>query len=227
MTRLPPNDCMQRTRRLCFVSMSNSYGRRVADAARWRHNVRNHLILGLVILAVALCNSCGRQSRSSDDSPKIQWVDPANLKPGPIRHEALSDDQRQRIAAVQKVFAEVDSSPIEKWFEDFRRDVNPGRELSIWEAMAAAYSRYNSDKSLSLEQRKELFGVLLTGSGAPEEEAIKHLKLKVLSEAEARSALRTLAAEWAKKRQSDGAANRSQPGQPQTNRTSAAAGSRR
>ena len=133
----------------------------------------------------------------------------------------------QRIAAVQKVFAEVDSTPPEKWIEDFKRDMNPDRELAIWEAMAAAYSKQNSAKAFSLPQRKELFGVLLTGSGASEDEAIKHLKLKVLSEDEARSALRTLAEEWGKKRQPDGAANGSQPIRSETNRTSSAAGSRR
>jgi hypothetical protein len=105
--------------------------------------------------------------------------------------------------------------------------MNPDRELAIWEAMAATYSKQNSAKAFSLPQRKELFGVLLTGSGASEDEAIKHLKLKVLSEAEARSALRNLAEEWGKKRQPDGPANGSQPIRAETNRTSSSAGSRR
>ena len=168
------------------------------------HHMRRHFTTGLVVLAIALCTSCDRQSPTSADSQKVQWVDPATLKPGPIRHERLSDEQMQRIAAVQKVFAEVDSNPLEKWVEDFKRDMNPDREIAIWETMAAAYSKVNSPKTFSLPQRKELFGVMLTGSGASEDETIKHLKPKVLSEAEARSALRTLAQEWEKKRQADG-----------------------
>ncbi len=202
-------------------------GRGIGEPRGWRHQMRRHLTSGLAIFVIALSPSCGRQSPASADSPKVQWVDPATLKPGPIRHEELSTEQLRRIGVVQKIFAEVDSTPLEKWIEDFKRDLHPDRELGIWEAMAAAYSRCNADKAFSLPQRKELFGVLLTGSGASEDEAIEHLKLKTLSEAEARSALRTLGDEWAKKSQHDGAANGSEPIRSETNRTSSTAGSRR
>ena len=56
--------------------------------------------------------------------------------------------------------------------------------------------RYESDRNWSRDQKKELFGVLLVGSGAPPDEGLKHLKLKVLSQEEAKEALEVLEKEW-------------------------------
>ena len=78
--------------------------------------------------------------------------------------------------------------------------MHPDREVSIWEAMGRAYVHYTADKSLSIEKKKELFGILLVGSGAPPDEAIKHLDLKEFSEAEAREALKFLTEEWKKEK---------------------------
>jgi len=87
----------------------------------------------------------------------------------------------ERIKAVQVAFAEVDPTPQEKWIEDFKRDMNPERELAIWEVMARAYTAYTAERNLSLAKRKELFGIILTGSGASAEDALLHLKLKLFT----------------------------------------------
>lgn len=55
----------------------------------------------------------------------------------------------ERINALQQTFAEVDPTPLAKWVEDFKRDVDPERELRIYEAMAQAYRAYCQGKNLS------------------------------------------------------------------------------
>lgn len=142
----------------------------------------------VVVLVAFLVTGCDRGSTSGD--AKTQWIDPSKLEPGPIRHASLTEEQIARVQRVQKVFSEVDPSPIEKWVEDFRRDANPERELSLWESMATAYETFTTSRTLTLAARKEVFGVVLLRSGAPEEEVLKHLKLKVLTEKDARDIMR-------------------------------------
>jgi hypothetical protein len=91
-----------------------------------------------------------------------------------------------QVKRLQKTFSEVDSSPLEKWVEDFKRDSHPEKELEIWEAMANAYESFTTTKNLTLDAKKEVFQVVLLRSGAPEEDVLLHLKLKVLSEKDAR-----------------------------------------
>ncbi len=161
----------------------------------------------LLWLAIVACLAVGVAAvilSRSDPAPAgktgtTQWVDPATLKPGPIRREQLSAEQLKRIAAVREMLGDVDTSPLEQWVDDFKRDADPDRELAIWEAMARAYVRCTADRNWPLEKRKELFGILLVGSGAPPDEALAHLKLKTVSEAEAREALGALAEDWKKR----------------------------
>ena len=150
----------------------------------------------MAALAVFIA-SCGKEEPKESD--RLQWVDPAKIKQGPILRDQLTAEQTTRIASVQSVFKEVDSAPLDKWLEDFKRDVNPDREIAIWEIMASVYTNITASKGWSLDQKKELFGVLLVGSGAPPDEAIKHLKLKALSQAEAKEALDAIGKEWNKR----------------------------
>lgn len=147
------------------------------------HRPNINLIAALA-LSVILLAGCDRASTSSDS--KTQWIDPNKLEAGPVRHTNLTEDQTSRIQRVQKIFSEVDPSPIEKWMEDFKRDTNPERELAIWEGMATAYATYIASNSLTLAGKKEVFQVVLLRSGASDDEVLKHLDLKILTETDAR-----------------------------------------
>lgn len=92
----------------------------------------------------------------------------------------------ERIKKLQQAFSEVDPTPIEKWVDDFKRDLNPDRELSVWEGMATAYTAFTKGKTLSADAKKDVFQVVLLRSGAPETEVLKNLSLKVLAEADAK-----------------------------------------
>ena len=147
----------------------------------------------VVVLVALLVTGCDRGGTSGD--AKTQWLNANKLKPGPIRHASLTEDQMARVQRVQKVFSEVDPSPVEKWVEDFRRDVNPERELSLWESMATAYETFTASRTLTLDGKQEVFTVVLLRSGAPEEEVLKHLNLKVLTEKDARNIMRLFSAQ--------------------------------
>src|SRR5262249_42454280 len=144
--------------------------------------------LAILISSSPIFISC--QSQESKEAKSTQWIDPSKLQPGPIRHENLSDEQISRIGKVQAVFADVDSTPLDKWIDDFKRDVDPDHEIAIWEAMAHAYKGVIDGKNWPLEKREELLGILLVGSSAPIDEAMKHVKLSEVSESEAREVLR-------------------------------------
>lgn len=170
------------------------------DSRRWSRKYSLLLLAIVVCLVVGLAAVIisGGGPGSTKKTGSTQWVDPSKLTPGPIRRDQLSVEQTKRIAAIRGLLGAVDSSPQEKWEDDFRRDADPDRELATWEAMAKAYARYTANKNWPIDKRKELFAVLLVGSGAPPDEALAHMKLKIVSEAEAREALGILAEEWRK-----------------------------
>ena len=128
---------------------------------------------------------CARQAENQQ--PKIERVNPADLKPLPIQHDQLSDDQIRRIKKLHETFAEVDKSSLETWTDNFKRDLNPDKEIAIWERIAKAYANYTSQKELSPEAKEDAFQTLLMCSMSSDEETIKSLKLKVLSQDEART----------------------------------------
>jgi hypothetical protein len=64
--------------------------------------------------------------------------------------------------------------------------MNPDKEIASWERIAKVYTNYTSRKELSLEAKEDVFQTLLMCSMSSDEETIKSLKLKVLSQDEAR-----------------------------------------
>jgi hypothetical protein len=137
--------------------------------------------VAIAVLAV-ISRELGNNSRNSN----AKWIDPKKLEPGPIRNVDLTPDQMDRVRRLQKTFSEVDSSPLDKWVEDFKRDADPEPEIRIWENMATAYQTFTSTNNLTLDGKKEVYQVTLLRSAAPEDEVLKHITLKVLTEKDAK-----------------------------------------
>ena len=123
--------------------------------------------------------------RSESQRPQTQMVNVADLRPNEIQHEQLSEEQLRRIKKLHETFAAVDSSSLEKWIDNFKRDANPDSEIAIWERIAKAYTSYCSQRELTPEARSDVFQTLVMRSMTSDVEAVKALKLKVLSEDEA------------------------------------------
>jgi hypothetical protein len=155
---------------------------------------RAALAKALVVTAVGLAVIWGAACKSRKDQqasrPQVEWLDPAKLEPGPIVHATLKDSQVERIKTLQRTFADVDPTPVEKWVEDFQRDQHPEREIRIYEAMANAYRGYCEGRTLSPRARKDVYSVVLMRSGAPASMVLARVKLEELSQADAQEILK-------------------------------------
>jgi hypothetical protein len=141
------------------------------------------------LLFLILLSSCSNHEDTKGqyavkETDDVKWAEPSTIKQGPILNESLSKDQLEKIDFMFETFKEVDPTPKEKWIEDFKRDINPNREIEIWMMMANAYNSFCKEKSLTTETKKEVYQVVLLRSGASEEEALKHMNAKYLSEAD-------------------------------------------
>jgi len=146
----------------------------------------------LLIIMVSIF-SCTQEEKSSDilvkDGMSLKTVKSDKIVPGPLRHDNLSDDQLNRIKILQKIFAETSPIPFEEWVDGFRRDVHPEQEIRVWEMMAHSYSAYIEGKDLSMDQKNEIYVVILQRSMMPAENVLQRLELKHITEKEAREAM--------------------------------------
>jgi len=91
---------------------------------------------------------------------------------------------------MQRVFTEVDPSPVAVWIDNFEREPDPEREIAVYETMAHAYTSYCAQHSLEPAAREEVFALLLLRSGASEEEVLERNQLQHLNHEEALEVLR-------------------------------------
>jgi hypothetical protein len=119
-----------------------------------------------------------------------QSTRPANLQLGPIRHASLPDSLVTRVQKFEPVFAEVYPQTHEQWLEGFQRDADPEPEVAIWESIAAAYQKFTQERNLSLDAKREAFGLLLVRSSASEQQTLAGAKFQHLSRADAEELLR-------------------------------------
>jgi hypothetical protein len=105
----------------------------------------------------------------------------ADLQPGPIRHASLPDSLVARVQKIEPVFAEVYPQTHDQWLEGFQRDADPEPEVAIWEAMATAYQGFTQKRPLSLNAKREAFGLLLSRSAASEQQTLAGAKFQYLS----------------------------------------------
>ena len=138
----------------------------------------------LIIAAAFIFAGCAKKEPAA-----TTWIDPKKISQGPIVHAKLSEEQLARITRLQRTFSEVDPTPLSKWIEDFSRDQNPDREIAIWEGMAVPFEKFIAKRQLTLPGKKEAFQIVMLRSGASAEETMSHVKLKVLSLADAQEIL--------------------------------------
>jgi hypothetical protein len=126
--------------------------------------------------------------------PRTQSAHAPEMKLGPIRHQNLSDAIIARIRRFEPILAEVYPQTHEAWVDGFQRDVHPEQEVAIWEALAAAYQGFTEKRSLSLDAKKEAFGLLLVRSSRDEQQTLSGETLRHLSRADAEELMRLYSA---------------------------------
>ncbi|HZP04053.1 MAG TPA: toll/interleukin-1 receptor domain-containing protein [Terracidiphilus sp.] len=66
-------------------------------------------------------------------SSRAQWVDPAIIKSGPIRHNDLSSELVGRIRLIRASLLGIHTHSMSAWLDGFKRDADPSREVAVWE----------------------------------------------------------------------------------------------
>lgn len=94
-----------------------------------------------------------------------EYIDPSQIRPGPIQHESLPPELLERIRAVYEVVGPYLGSNLEQFEIGFMRDMNPESEVNVWCCITAAWMAYHEkylgDALLSDEEEKELVGALV------------------------------------------------------------------
>lgn len=89
-----------------------------------------------------------------------EYVDPSQLRPGPIRHESLPPEMLEQIKAVFDVVGSYLDTTLECFEVGFMRDMHPESEVAIWCSITAAWLAYHekflNDELLSDEDERKL-----------------------------------------------------------------------
>jgi hypothetical protein len=112
-----------------------------------------------------------------------KYVDPKQLRPGPIRHESLSPELLDLIRAVYDVLGPYLGMTLEEFEVGFMRDMHPGSEVALWCRIAkgwlAYHERFLRTEALSAEDEKKLLGALIAISSGVEDLTRLNLPIEV------------------------------------------------
>ena len=143
--------------------------------------IRNLFALAITVFLIVSC-----ENKRSHNNGKTEELSPAEISLSPIRRDSLSSEQLVRIKEIQIAFAEVNPSTLEETIDNFKRDQNPDHEIAIWTSMSNTYKDFVEAKAgkLSIEEKKEVYALILLRSMMSEDEAKKKAGLKLLSDAD-------------------------------------------
>jgi hypothetical protein len=100
-------------------------------------------------------------------SGKHYWANPNTLK-ACAPQTRLTDKQMDRVRRLAHALHEHNSTPVEKWFENMRRDQQPEGEIQTWEEIVDAYLAEVADRpSAQAKERHLIYGVLVSASMLP------------------------------------------------------------
>ncbi|OIO30718.1 hypothetical protein AUJ77_02840 [Candidatus Nomurabacteria bacterium CG1_02_43_90] len=96
---------------------------------------------------------------------KKKLIDISEIKPSGIRYEVLPEGFIDRVIKFKVILREVETSSIEETISNFQRDLNPERELAIWESIACCYKlSCENNPRWTLPEKKRAFAELLSGT---------------------------------------------------------------
>ena len=94
-----------------------------------------------------------------------EYLDPSQLRSGPIRHGSLPPEMLEQIKAVFDVIGKYLGMTLEQFEVDFMRDTHPESEVALWCSITAAWlayhEKFSSGKELADEDEKKLVGALI------------------------------------------------------------------
>lgn len=94
-----------------------------------------------------------------------EFINPSQLRPGPIRNESLPDALLEHIRAVFDVIGPYLDTTLEQFEIGFMRDTNPASEVVVWCSITAAWiayhEKYLDDSSLPDDEERKLIAALI------------------------------------------------------------------
>jgi hypothetical protein len=121
-----------------------------------------------IISGGLLVNSKGQRPMSQPE-----YVNPKQLRPGPIQHDSLPPDLLDQIRAVYEVVGLYIGMTLEQFEIGFMRDVHPESEVALWLRIAKAWLAYHDDflanQTLAIEEERKLLGALIAISTGVED----------------------------------------------------------
>ena len=94
-----------------------------------------------------------------------EYVDPKQLRPGPVRNESLPPELLDQIKAVFDVIGPYINMTLEQFEIGFMRDMHPESEVALWCSITAAWlayhEKYLNDETLPDEEERKLLGALI------------------------------------------------------------------
>lgn len=102
-----------------------------------------------------------------------EYVDPKQLRPGPIRNESLPPELLDQIKAVYDVIGPYINMTLEQFEIGFMRDMHPESEVALWCSITSAWLAYRekflNDETLPDEEEKKLLSALIVISTGVED----------------------------------------------------------
>jgi hypothetical protein len=81
---------------------------------------------------------------------------------GSVRQPPLPPEVRQQLEHIHAIFGGVLLKTLPEWEDCYRRATHPGRELATWVQMARVLEHFTQGRTLSPEQRQDIFTVIRT-----------------------------------------------------------------
>jgi hypothetical protein len=102
-----------------------------------------------------------------------EYVDPGQLRPGPILHKTLPPLLLEQIKGVFDVIGPYINMTLEQFEIGFMRDTDPESEVALWCCITGAWLAYHErffpKQAPPLEEEKKLMGALIAISAGVED----------------------------------------------------------
>lgn len=94
-----------------------------------------------------------------------EYIDPRELRPGPIRHASLPPDLLEQVEAIYDVIGKYLNTTLEQFEINLMRDMSPEDEVATWASITAAWLTYHerflNNEVLPDEQERSLIAALI------------------------------------------------------------------
>ncbi len=95
-----------------------------------------------------------------------EFIDPSQIRPGPIRHDSLDPILLEQIKSIYDVLGQFFNQTLEQFELGFMRDTNPEHEVVIWSAIMVVWidyhEKYLDDEIMSDADEKKLLAALIS-----------------------------------------------------------------